>query len=77
MVNSSEGRVFSSGGARTLYITIPADLAVDSSFPFETEDEVLVKIDDGKLIIEKIETPKETGKEEEDGRFKEEEDGRF
>jgi hypothetical protein len=36
-----------------LYIYIPSDVAKDSQFPFEAGDKIKVRIDKGKLVIEK------------------------
>ena len=43
--------------ARTRYVSIPADVAGDDRFPFETGEEVSVSIDaeNGRLIISKVE----------------------
>jgi hypothetical protein len=45
--------VVSQGRARTRYVTVPADVATDSLFPFEEGGEVTVTIDKGRLVIEK------------------------
>ena len=37
------------------FIYVPTYVAKDKSFPFEEGDEVVVKIEDGKLVIEKEE----------------------
>ncbi len=39
--------------SRTGVLYIPADLVKDSSFPFEPNDEVIIKISGNSLIIEK------------------------
>ncbi len=43
--------------ARTRYVTIPADVAGDDRFPFETGEEVAVKIEEDmhRVVIEKSE----------------------
>ena len=43
--------------ARTRYVTIPADVAGDDRFPFETGEEVTVRIEEDKhrVVIEKSE----------------------
>lgn len=55
MADEGDGRVFSSGDANTLFVSIPADVAVDSAFPFEEGEDIKIKIEDGKLIVEAIE----------------------
>jgi hypothetical protein len=37
----------------SLFIYIPSDVTKDSTFPFESDDEVTVRIDKNRLIIEK------------------------
>lgn len=51
MATSRETRIFESGNATTLYVTIPAEVVSDSQFPFASDDDVTVTIDDGQLII--------------------------
>ena len=53
MAKTGKGRVVSQGRARTRYVTVPADVATDSLFPFEEGEEVAVTIDKGRLVIEK------------------------
>lgn len=55
MTDEGQGRVFSSGDANTLFISIPSDVAVDSAFPFEEGQEVKIRITDDTLVIERIE----------------------
>ena len=38
---------------RQLIIYVPKDLVKDSQFPFKPGQDVAIRIDDGKLIIEK------------------------
>lgn len=52
MTDQGEGRVFSSGDANTLFLSIPSDVAVDSAFPFEEGDEVEIRIDGSRIIVE-------------------------
>lgn len=47
----SNGRIFESGEARTLYVSIPSEVATDSSFPFEKGEDVTVSIHDGGLRV--------------------------
>jgi len=58
MSKESIGKVIQiSQKARTRYVSIPADVAGDDRFPFETGEEVTVSIDveNCRLIISKIE----------------------
>lgn len=60
MAASHDSRIFNSGDATTLYVTIPARVVADSKFPFEADDTVTVTIDGDQLII----SPKATESEE-------------
>lgn len=51
MVTTHSSRIFRSGDATTLYVTIPAELVSDSQFPFDVDDRVTVTIDGDRLII--------------------------
>lgn len=51
MVATHPSRIFASGSASTLYITIPSGVVTDSRFPFEADDEVKVTIEDDRLIV--------------------------
>ncbi|WP_165077135.1 AbrB/MazE/SpoVT family DNA-binding domain-containing protein [Methanogenium sp. MK-MG] len=53
MAREGKGKVIQiSKGARTRYVSIPADVAGDDRFPFETGEEVTVSIDeDGSRIV--------------------------
>ena len=44
----SKGRKYDS-----LFIYIPSDVTKDSTFPFRSDEEVIVRIDKDRLIIEK------------------------
>ncbi len=48
-------RKSTSGGKEydSYFIYVPVKVAQDTSFPFQDGDEVLVKIDNGKVVIEK------------------------
>ena len=37
----------------SLFIYIPSDVTKDSTFPFRSDEEVIVRIDKDRLIIEK------------------------
>jgi hypothetical protein len=41
-------------GFSTALIIIPADIAKDSTFPFKPPEKVLVRIEDERLVIEKV-----------------------
>jgi hypothetical protein len=51
MVTTHHSRIFASGHATTLYVTIPAQVVADSQFPFEPDDNVSVTIDEDRLVI--------------------------
>lgn len=51
MAKSKPSRIFNNGTASTLYVTIPAQVADDSQFPFRPDDEVVVHIDGDAISI--------------------------
>lgn len=51
MVTTKPSRIFASGNATTLYVTIPSQIVSDSQFPFEADDEVTITIDGDQLLI--------------------------
>lgn len=51
MTTSHPSRIFASGDATTLYVTIPAQVVSDSQFPFKTDDAVTVTIENDRLVI--------------------------
>ncbi|WP_214084026.1 hypothetical protein [Methanoculleus sp.] len=58
MSKEGKGKVIQlSERARTRYVTIPADVAGDDRFPFETGEEVTVRIEEDKhrVVVEKVE----------------------
>ncbi|WP_346434917.1 hypothetical protein [uncultured Methanoculleus sp.] len=58
MSKEGKGKIIQlSERARTRYASIPADVAGDDRFPFETGEEVRVTIDEEKkrVVVEKIE----------------------
>lgn len=59
MTTSHPSRVFANGGARTLYVTIPASVVSDSQFPLDVDDPVTVAIEDGRLVVTPVEPPDE------------------
>jgi hypothetical protein len=52
MTKTSKGRVFSTGSANTLFVSIPADMVLDAEFPFEDGQPVEVRIDDDAVVVE-------------------------
>lgn len=55
MVCTAIGKIFKIGRAGTRYLMIPAAVAGDSAFPFETGEEVVVRIEGRRLVVESIE----------------------
>lgn len=51
MALAGGGRIFSSGEAKTLYVSIPSVVATDSTFPFEEGETVTGSIKDGEVRI--------------------------
>ena len=49
-----KARIYRSGRAYTMYISVPADVVKDTSFPFDREEgeDVVVRIDGKRLIVE-------------------------
>lgn len=45
------GRIFSSGEANTLYISIPSSVVTDSAFPFDEDQTVTIRIENGELEV--------------------------
>jgi len=50
-----KSRIFRVKNQKTALLTIPADLVKDSAFPFKVPEEVIVRIDGNRLIVEKAE----------------------
>jgi len=50
-----KGKIYRSGTAYTMFVSIPADIVKDAAFPFNREkgNDVKVKIEGKRLIIEK------------------------
>lgn len=44
-------RIFASGDAATLYLTVPAAVVSDSQFPFEADDTIQITIEGNSLRI--------------------------
>lgn len=55
MVLRGTGRIFRSGEAKTLYISIPSSVVTDSTFPFEEDQTVTIRIENGELTVEPTE----------------------
>lgn len=51
MTTAHSSRIFASGDATTLYVTIPAGVVTDSQFPFEADDEVTVSIEGDRIVV--------------------------
>lgn len=51
MTSTKPSRIFASGDATTLYVTIPAGIVSDSQFPFDADDDVRVTIDGDRLVV--------------------------
>jgi RNase P/RNase MRP subunit p29 len=51
MATTHPSRIFASGDATTLYVTIPAQIVSDSQFPFDADDGVTVAIDGERLVV--------------------------
>lgn len=64
MALESEGRIFRSGEANTLYVSIPSAVATDSAFPFEDGETVTVSIEDGEVRITPTDEEREILKDE-------------
>lgn len=55
MVKEGIGRVVPIGGGNTRYISVPSMVATDARFPFKDQENVKVRIEDGRVIVEKVE----------------------
>lgn len=52
MVGRAKGKIDRiSKNTRTMRLTVPAELASDTSFPFEEGDELTIEIKDGELRV--------------------------
>ena len=56
MVLQGETRMYRSDGRHSIYI--PAGLVKDSAFPFTLDDELQIRIESGRLIVEKAKAKK-------------------
>lgn len=66
MTREGEGKIFSSGEARTLFLSIPSHMVTNSVFPFEEGENVLVRVEDEKLIVEGLKDDPEEEKRTEE-----------
>ena len=57
MVSEGIGKIVKIGSAKTRYVTIPSNVATDTIFPFSDSEDVRVRIETDKLIVEKIKRP--------------------
>lgn len=58
MVDSTVSRITKySGNRHSLYLR--SDLVQDSAFPFEADEQVVVKIEEGRLVVEPASETKE------------------
>jgi len=53
---AAKGTFTRAGRGRTGCIIVPADVVGDTSFPFKYGDKVMVRIEAGRLIVEKQKT---------------------
>ncbi len=53
MVKENSGRFGKASKGETGIVYVPADLVKDSSFPFTDGDRLQIRIESGKLIVEK------------------------
>lgn len=51
MVLKTKGKVLKNPGANTQYITIPADMVLDSQYPFKPNEAIELEIDSKKGIL--------------------------
>ncbi len=54
MVREDTGRLFRQGSAKTLFLSLPSKLSLDSNFPFNQNEYVRIRIEGKRLVIEKI-----------------------
>ena len=57
MSKQGKGKIVKLSSARTRFVSIPADVAGDDRFPFETGEEVTVRFEEDKprFVVEKVE----------------------
>ncbi|MDY0237087.1 MAG: hypothetical protein RBR71_13760 [Gudongella sp.] len=54
MVSEGIGRIFPVGGGNTRYVSVPSLVATDERFPFEDNENVRVRIEGSRVVIEKV-----------------------
>jgi len=54
MVLEADSKVYSRGDAKTLHVVVPADVVVDSQFPFKDGDRVHVKVEGDRIVVTRI-----------------------
>lgn len=57
MVSEGIGKIVKIGSAKTRYVTIPSNVATDTIFPFSDSEDVRIRIETDRLIVEKIKRP--------------------
>jgi hypothetical protein len=62
MSNTESSRIFASGKATTLYLTLPAAIVSDSQFPFAPDDTVQITIENDELRIKPVSDTTVSGK---------------
>ncbi|MFA7122048.1 MAG: hypothetical protein WC277_11260 [Bacilli bacterium] len=55
MVKEGIGRIVPIGAGNTRYISVPSMVATDDRFPFKDQENVRIRIDGNRVIVEKIE----------------------
>lgn len=55
MVKEGIGRIVPIGAGNTRYISVPSKVATDDRFPFNDQEDVRIRIDEERLIVEKVE----------------------
>jgi len=55
MVLKSESKIYQHIEAKTMYLTIPSEIASDSQFPFKKGEIVIIEIVNDELIIKRKE----------------------
>lgn len=53
-----KGKIYRSGTAYTMFVSIPADVVKDASFPFDREkgNDVMVRIEGNRMTVTKAKT---------------------
>jgi hypothetical protein len=54
MAKEGTGKIFKQGKAKTRFVSIPAEVANDSSFPFKDGEKVKAIIKGKKIVFEKL-----------------------